>query len=576
MLILGFSSCKKEEEPEGIIGLSEIKIEVQKNKSAVLNDLVGTISTDKITFKVPQNIIFKDVLITCSFIGEGVYINSSKVDNSASKTEIYNGTTIQVKSKKGNSISYTVVFSEIEDAELTLTSFVFEKKNNPQLATDIAFGISGNAVFGKLKAHFFKVTPTLKSNAQSIELNGKPLNNISESIDFKQPVTYTLTSSKGFKKQYIVNVNWDDELPQINITTNGGAVINSTDIYVQGNITVDGKSVYNNYTGTTKIRGRGNTTWTFPKKPYRIKLDAKASLCGLAPAKDWVLLANYLDGIHILNAVAMKTGKLLNIPYTNNIIPVELTLNNQYLGCYMLTEQVEVGTNRVNIGTDGTLLELDVNFDEPNRFRSAAYKLPVMVKYPDLATQSDIFPIQEQFEKLESLVANSSFPNNNYLDFISDESIVNYYIVYLLTDNEEINHPKSTYIHKTKNGKFSLGPIWDFDWAYGYEKSQLHFFSYNKSFFWNPQYDGTRFFSRFVTDPKIKSLLKQRWSDFRKNKLEELLSFVDDYAFVIAGARNRDYLKWKRGSPNFNNDISSLKTWLQNRSNYLDGYIGGL
>jgi hypothetical protein len=123
-----------------------------------------------------------------------------------------------------------------------------------------------------------------------------------------------------------------------------------------------------------------------------------------------------------------------------------------------------------------------------------------------------------------------------------------------------------------------MGPIWDFDWAYGYgiNNNFTHFGPYNRSFFWTPPSVGTKFFSTFLKDPKIKTLLKARWIDFRKNKFNDLMAFINDYAFVIEDARNRDYQKWKRGGADFKTDINSLKTWMQNRGNYLDGYIGSL
>ena len=194
-------------------------------------------------------------------------------------------------------------------------------------------------------------------------------------------------------------VNSGITLPLIDIKTSGGAPINSKVTYLQATISIKGQGKYSDYKGTAQIRGRGNTTWTYPKKPYRFKLDNKDSLFGLAAEKDWVLLANYLDGMHILNAIAMKIGKLLNMPYTNNIIPVELTLNGSYQGTYMFTEQIEVKTNRVNVGNDGLLLLLDTNFDEIWKFKSAAYQLPVMIKHPELTTQAEVAPIQAQFEQ---------------------------------------------------------------------------------------------------------------------------------------------------------------------------------
>ena len=576
--MLSFAGCKEAEMPEEVGVISAIKIEAKNNVSVLSTDLIGVIDAQKITFNIPKGVELKDILVSCTFVGEGVYVRNMKIDNSVSKFNIVNGTILSLKSKRGVIIDYTVVLNEFDDSELTINSFVLEKKNNPQLNADVVFNINGNTITGNVSVFMSNVIPTFTTNAQAIEIDGKSQISTKNSIDLKQNIVYSLTSSKGFKKQFTLKINWQNDFPQINITTNGGEKITSKEIYISANISIDGKKIYPNYSGTTKIRGRGNTTWSYPKKPYRLKLDTKASLFGLSAEKDWVLLANYLDGTHTLNAVAMKAGKLLNMPYTNTIIPVELTLNGEYLGCYMFTEQVEVESNRVNVGTDGLLLELDQYFNETWQFKSTKSNLPVIVKYPDLVNSSELQPIKNEFEKFEDLVTNSNFPNNNYLEYIDEESIVNYFIVNMLTGNEEINHPKSTFMHKTKTGKFSMGPIWDFDWAFGYGdfNSFMHFGPSNRPFFWNQPSVGTRFFSPFLKDPKIKTLLKSRWSEFRKNKFNDLITYIDDYAFMIEDARNRDYQKWRRGGTVFKNDISSLKTWLQNRGNYLDGYIGNL
>jgi CotH kinase protein len=368
-----------------------------------------------------------------------------------------------------------------------------------------------------------------------------------------------------------------NNLPQINITTKDGASIISKDIYIPGDIAINGKSIYTDYVGTMQMRGRGNTTWRYPKKPYKIKLDNKAPLLGMAAAKDWILLANYLDGMHTLNPVALKIGKLLNMPFTNNIVSVELTLNGQYQGCYMLTEQIEVKDNRVNIGNNGILLQMDTNFDDPWKFKSAAYQLPVMIMFPELTDATQITPIKQEFEQLESLVASTDFPNNNYLDYLDAESVANYLLVYMLTDNEEINHPKSTYLYKTATGKWTLGPIWDFDWAYSFQSNQQYFTSATRNLFWGGSSSvGTKFFSKLMTDPRIKTLMKQKWTDFKTNKFPEVLTFVGDYTAKIEAARNKDYELWKRGSPNFRADVINLKNWLQNRADYMTTFIGNL
>jgi hypothetical protein len=463
------------------------------------------------------------------------------------------------------------------DNSLIFKSFKLEKRLNTPLSTDMVFSQFENTLTGSnLLRYHFSVVPTFETNAETVEINGQKQVSGVNRLDLRQPIVYTLTSAAGKKRQIALNVNWDNNLVQVNIQTQGNAPINSLTTYVKGSINIDGKKVYDDFAGTLQIRGRGNSTWTFPKKPYRFKLDADAGLLGLKPEKDWVLLANYLDGLHMLNAVALKMGQMLNMPFTNSFIPVELNLNGQYQGLYLLTEQIEVKTNRVNVGKEGLLFQLDRNFDEPYQFKSAGFQLPVMIKDPELTDQAQILPLKTQFDQMEALVNSSNFPNTNYLDFFDGDAFANYLLVNLLTDNQEPNHPKSTYIYKTKTGKYTMGPIWDFDWAYSFEGTNTYFGNATRRFFWSSPSTGTRFFSKIAADPKMKVLLKQKWGDFRANKFNDLLAFIDNYAFLIEGARNRDYEKWKRGNANFRTDLAALKTWLQARANFLNTYIDTL
>lgn len=571
-----FSACKKDHAPEKGELLS-FTIEANKNNGLLNQDIMGAIEAGTIVIPVPQGILLNNVHITCSFRGESLFIDKVMLDVTGNQVQISNNTVLTVRTKSGGLFDYKVTLSEYEDPELAISAYSLEKSKNPELRTEVHFEIIGDTIYGSLDPDNPMLVPTISSVSQQININGTAQNGAA-AVNFNNEITYSLVSSKGFKKNYFVKVNWNKKvaIPHIYITTEGNAGVTSKENYVQADVSIDGKNTYSNYTGTTRIKGRGNSTWGYPKKPYRLKLDSKAPLLGLSAEKDWVLLANYLDGTHMLNAIAMKTGKLLDIPYANNIIPVELTLNGEYKGLYMFTEQVEVESNRVNAGDGGVLLELDTNFDEPWQFKSASYDLPVMVKYPDLTSEDELEPIRLQFEQMEALVAAPDFPDNNYLDYIDGASVASYLIVYLLTDNEEINHPKSTYIHKTSTGKYTMGPIWDFDWAFSYEGSNRHFSSYNRPLFWSSSSNGTRFFTRLLSDPQIKEMIRQEWSDFKTSKLTELLSFADEYAALIEGARYYDYQLWKRGGADFTNEVSNLKTWLNNRVSYLDTYIGSL
>lgn len=459
------------------------------------------------------------------------------------------------------------------------------KKNNPHLSEDVIFNIKNDTISGVLKNYFFSSLPTFTTNATTVEIDGLEQISGNNTVDFRKPITYNLKSETGSVKKYVVDINWDDALAHIHIETEGAAPIVSKDDYLNAKLTIKGQSKYKDrvfeFSEKARIKGRGNTTWGWPKKPFKIKLDTKETLVSdkdpftrLLPEKDWVLLADYQDGVHLLNNLAFTVGRMLEMPFTNTIIPVEITLNGSYLGVYGLTEQIEVKKNRVNIGKTGVLLELDQYFDEDWQFQSTNYNLPVMVKDPDLVTQSELDIIESDWNAFETLVASKDFPNNNYLDYIDGESIANYFIVYMLTSNEEINHPKSTYIHKTDEGKYTLGPLWDFDWSYGYEGTYRHFSNPNKDLFWNGNNSGTTFFKKLMlTDPNITSIIKKNWSNFTTFHLDDLLNYIDEHSFIIKGAKARNLKKWDRG---LITDEQIMKQWLKSRVVYMNGFIGNL
>ena len=117
---------------------------------------------------------------------------------------------------------------------------------------------------------------------------------------------------------------------------------------------------------------------------------------------------------------------------------------------------------------------MDLDYDEDFNFIQII-ELPAMVKDPDITSDSQFQKIKNDFHQLEDSVKSIYFPNNEYDKLIDIESLAKYFVVYNLTHNMEINHPKSTYIYKDKNGKYFMGPIWDFDWAFDYEGTYVHF-----------------------------------------------------------------------------------------------------
>ncbi|MBP3660390.1 MAG: CotH kinase family protein, partial [Oscillospiraceae bacterium] len=143
------------------------------------------------------------------------------------------------------------------------------------------------------------------------------------------------------------------ELPVVYINTEGGQAITSKEYYINADLIIQGNEMYNSgtttlYNGLTEIRGRGNSTWSQPKKPYRLKLDKKTDLFGMGKSKHWVLLANYLDESLQRNTLAYNLSGAMGMEQMSTVF-VDVVLNGDFVGNYQLCENIRVDDTRVDI-----------------------------------------------------------------------------------------------------------------------------------------------------------------------------------------------------------------------------------
>jgi CotH kinase protein len=363
------------------------------------------------------------------------------------------------------------------------------------------------------------------------------------------------------------------DLATISIRTTNNQAITSKNTYIEGDLSISGIKKYESSNEKIRIKGRGNSTWGFPKKPYHIEFINSKDMFAMGADKDWLLIANYLDDNHILNAAAFTIADALKMPYTSKFIPVEVNLNGTYQGLYLLTEQIEKEKNRVDIDDNGVILEMDTYFNDEFKFRSGTYSLPINIKYPKTLDAAKLSKIKLDFDIMEKSVASSDFPNTNYADLIDTESLCNYLILYYLTDNQEINHPKSIFLHKNSTGKFQMGPVWDFDWAYSFEYGKKHFNYPSGDLFWTSPSSGTKFYQRFLKDPKVKAQFKLKWNEFRSKKFESIIEFIDAHSKLIQAARQRDINKWNKNPNDYSNEISNMKSWLYSKAVFIDNMV---
>ena len=339
-------------------------------------------------------------------------------------------------------------------------------------------------------------------------------------------------------------------IPVVYIDT-GGKGIYDKENYVKGTITIkDPEKLYGDveeFSAPMGIRGRGNSTWSFPKKPWKVKLDSKASIFGMGADKEWCLLANYADRTLIRNILAMKLSEICGFAWTPHMYSVHVYLNNKYQGVYTLCEHKKVHKDRVDIDLDAgdVYLEIEQQQDETTCWWTGM-GVPMMFSDPEEPSSELLAEIKKWFNDFEASLYSKDIadPKKGYAAYIDVDSFIDYYIVQELAKNTDGNLRKSSFITKKKGQKMEMYHLWDFDLTFGNSGGLLHdpegFFI--KDF--NPSWQiGDNWFNRMMTDPAFVERLQARWNELYP-QLQSMVDFIDEQASILDKAQKENFKVW--------------------------------
>lgn len=335
-----------------------------------------------------------------------------------------------------------------------------------------------------------------------------------------------------------------------------------------------------------QICGRGNSSWSGDwnsKNPYNFKFEEKQKPLGMKAGKKWVLLANKQGGSMTTNAIAHKLGDMVGTAGCNHIIPVELYINNQYRGSYNLTEKVGFSNNSIDLEDEdnAVMVELDTYYDEDYKFYSKYMRVPVNIKEPDLGETSSgniLFPsasssitfedVQQSFNAFDFSVYNAEHD-----DMIDVNAFCRAMLVTDLVRNTEHQHPKSWYLYNENIKADSLwvfGPLWDFDWSYGYEGHGQYFVYDAESDLFVYGNNGNNYFKRLLRDNDVIAYQYYKlWTEFvNSDKMDEIIEYCDDY-FEFAQPSFEHNASIHGDGMNYALYTNNAKNWLAKRANYV-------
>ena len=358
------------------------------------------------------------------------------------------------------------------------------------------------------------------------------------------------------EKEHQKEMERRQNIPVIHIKTKNSAPILNKKDYVDGTITIsDPEKLYSDvaeFSAEMGIRGRGNSTWSFPKKPWKVKLKEKASLLGMPADKEWALLANYADRTLVRNIVAMKLSEICGFSWTPRMHSVEVYLNGKYQGVYTLCEHKKVSSDRVDIDvvgedvtggdaiTGGYYLEIEEQQDETTCWWTSM-GVPMMFSDPEEPNSEQLAYIKGLFESFEqALWAKDYSQTSGYPKYIDVDSFVDYYIVQELTKNIDGNLRKSSFITKERGKKMEMYHLWDFDLTLG-----------NCGYFWGNVGNGPenfwikldKWYPHLFADPAFVDKVQKRWNEL-KPEFDKIPEFIDEQTFYLAKAQERNFKVW--------------------------------
>lgn len=398
-------------------------------------------------------------------------------------------------------------------------------------------------------------------------------------------------------------------LPEVRIRLADGLSLStvnsgSKDTKYPGNtvtlISADGKS--SEYTNV-ELKGRGNYTWSQPrmdKKPYQIKFDSKTKVFGMDKAKKWILLANHADGTLMRNKLAFDLAKAIGMPYTPESVWIDLYVNDEYIGNYLICEKNEVGSNRVPLEDEyGVLCEIDGNYGtSEDVYAKTSYEKTVVVLSDSVAddvgeegsvSEAAFKVFCDKLSRFEALLYDKNATWDQIEALIDVESFIKYYFIQELTEDPDGCRSSFYLWSDGKDDVIHLGPVWDYDSAMGAYAATNLGGDPNVDYSLNiEKYMGSSsvgWFRQLFGFSEFDELAVSTYNSVISPVFNTIPTMIDSYlSDEFLNSVKMNFAKWDgilghdsvfgssghKYAPTYEGEVEYLRSWLSQRVSYLD------
>ncbi|MBP5644162.1 MAG: CotH kinase family protein [Bacteroidales bacterium] len=359
-----------------------------------------------------------------------------------------------------------------------------------------------------------------------------------------------------------------------------------------------------NYNGRIGIERRGSSSQDLPKKPYGLETlqadnvtNNNVSILGMPRENDWVLNSLAFDQTGMRDVLSYELSEKLG-QYASRRVYCEVVINGDYKGLYVFMEKIKADEGRVNIEkmdetcnsypevSGGYITKADkTTGNDPVAWQMEEYggwwwpNYAAFIHHypkPDDVTDAQHNYIKNVFFDLADKAGSHNTSIENGIPSVIDiPSFVDFMIMGEVSSNVDV-YELSTFFHKDRKGKLRAGPIWDYNLAYGHDE----FGSRSRYDVWQFDNDdnvGPKFWKDLFDTDEFRCYLAKRWFEVTAvgNPLNynTICARMDEIDELISEGVARDNQRWNRMGQH-TSEVQAMKTWLQNRYNWLNSHIG--
>ena len=324
------------------------------------------------------------------------------------------------------------------------------------------------------------------------------------------------------------------------------------------------------------INGRGNSTWEGDKKPYSFELTQKADLLAMGAAKKWILLANFYDSSNMGNKMCFDFASDVGCAFTPECQWVDLYLNGNYAGLYLLSERNEIDPQRVDIPENDSFL---VSMELAQRWDGYSYPAVISSRGNFLRIHHAGVPedwIREKWQSVEDAVFADDgvdpFTGKSWDELIDVDSWARQYLLWEVFAEYDAGSLSKFFYCDGRSDLIYAGPVWDMDNilnCYGLFRPNI--LASQRRYIWDREQESL-FYRLYQKDSFRETVIRLYWEEYRPRLLELAETGMDRYLEQIRASAFQNDIRL--GGYNTPGVTAGRQKSLLERIAFLDAYWG--